>query len=79
VLLELLTINESKNGWHCMCYGEQALELRDHDGAVLAVFGFHHGSSIRWDEWSSDAQLQNGQALVEWLGRHGVDRTEPGL
>jgi hypothetical protein len=75
-LFELLTINESQNGFHCMCHGEQALELLDNDGAPLAVFGLHHGSSIRWDEWSSDGQLQNGQAVLDWLGRHGVDLTQ---
>jgi hypothetical protein len=78
-LFELLAIAESENGWHCMCYGEQALELRDDTGAVLAVLGLHHWSSIRWDEWSSDGQLQNGKAVLDWLGRHGVDVTEPDL
>jgi hypothetical protein len=78
-LINLLTIEESKNGWHCMCYGEQALEFRDGEGAVFAVLGFHHGSTIRWDEWSSDGQLQNGQAAVEWFGAHGVDVTEQTL
>jgi hypothetical protein len=69
---ELLAIVESENGWHCMCDGEHALELRDNDGAVLAVLGLHHGSSIRWDEWSSDGQLAKRGAIFEWMARRGV-------
>jgi hypothetical protein len=71
-LFELLTINESENGLHCMCYGDQALELRDDRGAVLAVLGLHHGSSIRWDEWSSDGQLTKRGAVFEWMARRGL-------
>ena len=71
-LFERLAIVEPALGLHCMCYGDQALELRDRGDAVIAVLGLHHGVSLRWDEWSTDAELKDGQALLEWLGRHGV-------
>jgi hypothetical protein len=71
-LRERLAIREPARGVHCMCHGDQALELRDAGHAVIAVLGLHHGDSIRWDGWSSDAELEDGPALVEWLTRHDV-------
>jgi hypothetical protein len=71
-LFKRLAIVEPALGFHCMCYGDQALELRDRGDAVIAVLGLHDGDSLRWDEWSSDAELKDGQALLDWLGRHGI-------
>src|SRR5262245_53591715 len=39
---------------HCMCIGEEALELHGATG-TLATISLHHGRSIRWEVWSSDA------------------------
>jgi hypothetical protein len=71
-LFERLAIVEPALGIHCMCYGDQALELRDHGDTVLAVLGLHDGASLRWDGWSTDAELKDGQALLDWLGRQDV-------
>jgi hypothetical protein len=38
--------------------------------------GFQGGGSC---SALSDGQLQNGQALIDWLGLYGVDLTEPDL
>ena len=60
-----------------LCDREQALELRDGNDAVIAAAGLHHGDSIRWREWSTDAELENAPALREWLGRHGAAVSPP--
>jgi hypothetical protein len=71
-LCEQLSIVEPSLGMHCLCYGDLALELRDKGDTVLTVLGLHHGSSLRWDDWSTDAELNDGLALLDWLALHGV-------
>jgi hypothetical protein len=78
-LFERLAIVEPPLGVHCMCFGDQAFELRGNDGTVLAVLGLHHGASLRWDGWSADAELQDGPALLDWLGGHGVHLPHPNV
>jgi hypothetical protein len=56
-----------------MCYGDPTLELMS-GKRVLAVLGFHHGRSIRWDKsWKFDASLQDGRRLVEWFAANGIE------
>lgn len=71
-LCERLTIVEPALGVHCMCYGDQTLELRDGGDHVIGVLGLHDGVSLRWDAGSCDAELKNGRALLDWLDGHGV-------
>lgn len=62
-----------KSGFHCMCLGSQAIEVRGAEG-VRAVIGLHHGQSIRWEPaWKSDAMLADGRRLLEWLAARGVE------
>jgi hypothetical protein len=56
----------------CRCAGELAIGLHGADDRRLAVIGLHHGVSIRWDVWGSDALLVDGEALLRWLDEHGI-------
>ena len=58
--------------FHCMCVGTHVLEFRAQYEKALALIGLHHGISIRWDAWSSDATLRDGRGLAEWLATVGV-------
>lgn len=60
-----------EDSFYCMCRGWPVVEI---DGGFLRKyrFGLHHGGSVRFDGWDSDAPLANGRALVEWLAAHGV-------
>jgi hypothetical protein len=71
-LSECLMIIEDENAFgHCMCFGEQALEL--YAGPhLVAMIGLHHGRSIRWDAWKHDALLEDGHRLLVWLADRGV-------
>ncbi|HEU5297687.1 MAG TPA: hypothetical protein VFU71_23115 [Burkholderiaceae bacterium] len=60
------------NFGHCMCYGDPTLELSDALGARLALISIHHGFSIRWRGWETDAKLVDGRGLMEWLATQGV-------
>jgi hypothetical protein len=67
----LRIIEDPTTLFHCMCIGEEALELHGATG-TLATIGLHHGRSIRWEVWSSDATLENGRRLLEFLAARGV-------
>jgi hypothetical protein len=56
---------------HCMCLGEEAIELRS-GAESLATIGLHHGLSIRWDKWKHDAILKNPPRLLAFLAERGV-------
>jgi len=70
-LLEALAIAQPGDGY-CMCLGETTFRLMDADGRVLARAALHHGTSLRWDGWDSDAMLLDGALLVRWLDAHGI-------
>ncbi|WP_030317862.1 hypothetical protein [Streptomyces flavochromogenes] len=63
---------ESLPGFHCMCGGDVRFELFDRDGERLAVVLLHHGTSLRWEQWESDAVLTDGRLLLTWLAGHGI-------
>ncbi len=59
------------HGFHCMCFGSQGIEITVRTGERTTV-GLHHGVSLRWGPWSSDASLADPWRLCDWLARHGV-------
>ncbi|MFE7531575.1 hypothetical protein ACFU7Y_38590 [Kitasatospora sp. NPDC057542] len=63
---------ESLPGFHCMCLGDVRFEVFDRDGGRLAVVVLHHGATLRWGQWESDAVLADGRLLLAWLDRHGI-------
>lgn len=56
---------------HCMCVGGPHVQLLGETGEELAFLSMHHGRSIRWSAWSSDGELVDGRASLEWLAAHG--------
>jgi hypothetical protein len=62
---------ELSEPFHCMCVGDLLIDLWAGDD-TRARLTLHHGESIRWDGWSSDARLRDGRRAVEWLADHGV-------
>ena len=40
--------------------------------ALLGTFCVHHGTGIRWAEWSHDAKLKDPDALTQWFVEMGV-------
>ena len=71
-LRECLKIVEDERTFgHCLCLGDQALELYGGDKR-LATLGLHHGRSIRWDAWRYDALLVDGERLLDWLAERGA-------
>lgn len=82
-LARLLEISRS-TGMYCMCLGDSAFELLDHEGTAIDVLGWHHGSTLRWrGSPDGDVELAHGPELIAWLAAHGythpaerVDRRE---
>lgn len=70
-LLNSLAIGEL-SGSYCMCLGETTFHLFDEHGQILAQVAMHHGASLRWDGWDSDALLLDGPSLVSWLDARGI-------
>jgi hypothetical protein len=67
----LAIIEDPRTFGHCMCLGDNTIECYA-DQALIATIGLHHGQSIRWNAWKHDAQLRDGQALLNWLAERGV-------
>jgi hypothetical protein len=71
-LRECLQIVEDPSTFgHCMCIGEEAIELNGGSG-TLATIGLHHGRLIRWHAWKHDAMLNDGPGLLTFLAERGV-------
>jgi hypothetical protein len=76
-LVATLRIVEREDEFVCMCLGGPTLEFAGPGTTV--VLGLHHGSSIRWSRWSSDAPLANGRDLADWLAERGVTQVRDEL
>lgn len=63
---------ESLPGFNCMCLGDVRFEVFDRTGERLAVVVLHHGATLRWEAWESDAVLADGRLLLAWLDGHGM-------
>lgn len=70
-LARLLAIVPAAAPFRCMCMGDQVLEFRV-PWRRNVVITLHHGQSVRWQRWSSDALLANGEALLRRLAAHGL-------
>ncbi|WP_131803431.1 MULTISPECIES: hypothetical protein [Pseudofrankia] len=66
-----LAVDQTTDGY-CMCAGELAFEFFDGSGWRIAVVGFHHGASLRWQGWDGDVRLRDGGRVLHWLADHGV-------
>lgn len=70
---ELLSIDELRTGFHCMCLGNYAIELHN-KGELAATIGLHHGQSIRYDYWNSDAFITRNEDLLIFLSEKGLEK-----
>jgi hypothetical protein len=68
---ELMEIIEPRKPHACMCLGDHAIELYK-NGELRSTIGFHHGSSIRYHTWRSDAELAKAEQLMEFLWEKGL-------
>jgi hypothetical protein len=68
---KLLEIVEPVDRGSCCCSGDYAVELYK-KGKLHVVFGLHHGESIRYEYWNSDAQLVKNMELLEFLHLEGL-------
>lgn len=62
---------EALHGFRCMCLGDVRFEFLDADAWQLTAVVLHHGATLRWDGWESDAVLADGRLLLLWLNSHG--------
>ncbi|SRR6266568_2061358 len=62
---------DDANGAFCMCWGTLAFVFF-RDDEQLAVLGFHHGESFRWDRWFGDGPLLENQGVLDWLSERGI-------
>ncbi|MFF2777408.1 hypothetical protein ACFVU3_21155 [Streptomyces sp. NPDC058052] len=62
----------SLSGFLCMCLGDVRFELFDRSGEQPAVVVLHHGTTLRWGRWETDAVLTDGHLLLAWLAGHGM-------
>jgi hypothetical protein len=75
----LMEIKEGDIGF-CMCLGDYGVELYS-SNQIRYTLGFHHGVSLRYDSWTSDAELAKSMELLYFLSKLGMskplnDRTE---
>jgi hypothetical protein len=63
---------QSLSGMSCACMGDVRFELLDVRQERLAVLLLHHGITLAWGDWDSQAVLANGRALLRWLDEHGL-------
>lgn len=72
-LADLLAIETPDDQFICLCAGSYAIEL--HVQAKLkATIGLHHGSSIRYYKWNSDALLTKSDELLAFLSDKGLEK-----
>jgi hypothetical protein len=69
-----MTLSDDPACGHCMCPGFPLLEFHDKNYQHLAAISFHHGYSIRWGIWKDDAELADGQRVLQWLAKNGVSK-----
>jgi hypothetical protein len=68
----LAIIEENNQIFYDMCYGDYGIEFYKGE-QIITTFGLHHGSSIHWDSWKSDAMLKYRGRIVKWLALQGIE------
>jgi hypothetical protein len=72
-LKSLLKIDESNTIFFCLCSGSYAIELYA-NSKLKTTIGFHHGVSIRYNRWNSDAELTDSENLLFLLAELGLTK-----
>jgi hypothetical protein len=68
----LQIVQDPKSFGRDMCSGGPTLELVGTSGQKNLI-AIHHGFTIRWLAWSSDARLLEPRKFIEWLAGKGVN------
>ncbi len=55
----------------CMCIGSHLIVLES-KGEIKTTLGLHHGVSIRYEPWHSDAMLKHPNQLLGFLEAEGM-------
>jgi hypothetical protein len=71
---DLLEIHEPKQWFHCMCYGDYAVEFYAGQ-QLLATISLHHGASMRYDKWYGDAELSKSGLLLQFMEERGLRKS----
>jgi len=67
----LQIIEEPAPSRHCMCVGDEVIELHTSAGRIETI-SLHHEYSLRWHAWSGDATLADNRRLLNFLADRGV-------
>jgi len=63
---------EIPEGWFvCMCIGDPAIYLYEGD-EILAVLTNHHGKSVRFSFWKSNARILNPEKWLAWFDQRNM-------
>ena len=77
-VVQAIHIDADESGFACGCGGEFRPEFY-RDETLLETLTYHHGRSLRWDDWEEGDGLLTDEAqafLNAWLDRHGVSVPE---
>jgi WD40 repeat protein len=73
-MLDVIDIDPSGSGFHCMCDGDYWIHVYQGDREILTL-GYHHGRSLRWHKggWKGDGLLTaaSREALPAWFKKNG--------
>jgi hypothetical protein len=70
-LRQSLVIEKPKVGFYCMCRGTPAIFLYKGD-KLLGLITNHHGTSIRYSLWNSDAPVIDTEKWLTWFDERKI-------
>ena len=70
-LCKLMEIKTPEMGFRCLCPGDHAIEVYG-DGPYPELIGFHHGTSLHYSKWNSDADLTQSEELLKFFASVGL-------
>ena len=70
-LAEALEVENPKKGVRCGCVGSPAIYLYKGENEI-AVITNHHGKSIRYRPWWSDAPIADTEKWLTWFDQRGI-------
>ena len=66
-----LVVEKPREWFHCMCPGSPAIYLYKENKEIGLVTN-HHGTSIRFSLWSSDAPVMNTELWLRWFDERNI-------
>lgn len=72
--IDLIEVDDTKSGFHCMCFGDFRFDF-ERNGEPAMVLTYHHGQSIRWihGKWRDDGMLTPvaSTRIPQWFAHRG--------